>query len=214
MPDATASPTVDPQSFLERWRASGAAEQANSQLFLGELCDLLDVPRPEPTRQNDADNVYVFEKVVEINNGDGTTTLGRIDLYRKGAFVLESKQGSERKLAEDEALSKVVRSGRQKTGTAPRGTKAWDQAMTRARNQAKRYAEALPDEWPPLLIVCDVGFCLDLYADFARTGKNYAPFPDPQLFRIRLDFRCRFDAQTTSRCGIHLVNHYQVWRAR
>src|SRR5690606_20248047 len=102
---------------------------ANSQLFLGELCDLLDVPRPEPTRQNDADNVYVFEKVVEINNGDGTTTLGRIDLYRQGAFVLESKQGSERKLA-----------------------------------------EALPDEWPPLLIVCDVGFCLDLYADFARTG--------------------------------------------
>ncbi|MGC1273785.1 MAG: DNA methyltransferase [Planctomycetaceae bacterium] len=188
MLETTASPTVAPQPFIERWRASGAAEQANSQSFLGELCDLLEVPRPEPTRQDDAANVYVFEKVVEIQNGDGTSKLGRIDLYRQGAFVLESKQGSERRAAEDEAaLSNVVRGGRKKTGTAPRGTKAWDQAMTRARNQAKRYAEALPDEWPPLLIVCDVGFCLDLYADFARTGKNYAPFPDPQSFRLRLE---------------------------
>lgn len=188
MQDASGSTTLSPEAFIERWRGSGAAEQANSQLFLGELCDLLGVPRPEPTKQDDAANAYVFEKGVTFNNGDGTTSFGRIDLYRRGCFVLESKQGSERKQAEEEeALSKVVRKSKQKSGTAPRGTKAWDQAMSKARQQARRYAEALPDEWPPLLVVCDVGYCIDVFADFARTGKNYAPFPDPQSYRIRLE---------------------------
>lgn len=109
MQDASGSTVLSPEAFIERWRGSGAAEQANSQLFLGELCDLLGVPRPEPTRQDDAANAYVFEKGVTFNNGDGTTSFGRIDLYRRGCFVLESKQGSERKQAEEEALSKVVR---------------------------------------------------------------------------------------------------------
>lgn len=33
--------TID--TFITRWRASGAAERANYQLFLSELCDLLGV---------------------------------------------------------------------------------------------------------------------------------------------------------------------------
>ena len=182
------APATDAAAFIARWKDSGAAEQANSQSFLGELCELLGVPRPEPTRQDDAANVYVFEKRVDLPNGDGTSNLGRIDLYKRGCFVLESKQGSERKAAEQEsALSDAVRKGRQKSGTAPRGTRAWDQAMTRARNQAKGYAEAVPDEWPPFLVVCDVGHCFDLYADFARTGKNYVPFPDPRSYRVGID---------------------------
>jgi hypothetical protein len=37
MPDASAIP-----SFIARWSDSGAAERANYQLFLSELCDLLD----------------------------------------------------------------------------------------------------------------------------------------------------------------------------
>ena len=32
--------------FITRWRASAAAERANYQLFLIELCDLLGVDRP------------------------------------------------------------------------------------------------------------------------------------------------------------------------
>ena len=36
--------------FLTRWEASGGAERANYQIFLSELCDVLGVPRPEPTR--------------------------------------------------------------------------------------------------------------------------------------------------------------------
>ncbi len=47
MADA-APPAPEITRFLTRWRASGAAERANYQLFLSELCDLLQVPRPHP----------------------------------------------------------------------------------------------------------------------------------------------------------------------
>jgi hypothetical protein len=91
---------MTPAQFIERWKDSGGAELANSQSFLKELCDLLDVPHPEPTVADETLNGYVFEKAVEFNNGDGTVSQGRIDLYRQGCFVLESKQGVERKEAE------------------------------------------------------------------------------------------------------------------
>jgi hypothetical protein len=60
--------------------------------------------------------------------------------------------------------------------------------MLRARGQAEGYARDLPAEegYPPFLIVCDVGFCLDLYADFSGTGKHYAQFPDRAGYRLYL----------------------------
>ncbi|WP_281275030.1 hypothetical protein [Geomonas oryzae] len=39
MPEATTPSAVT--DFLLRWEASGAAERANYQLFLSELCDVL-----------------------------------------------------------------------------------------------------------------------------------------------------------------------------
>jgi hypothetical protein len=55
--------TVDPiQRFIDRWTASGGAERANYALFLSELCDLLEIPRPNPTRPEDVENDYVFER--------------------------------------------------------------------------------------------------------------------------------------------------------
>lgn len=42
------------QAFVQRWAASGGAERANYQLFLTELCDVLDVPHPEPTQPDHA----------------------------------------------------------------------------------------------------------------------------------------------------------------
>lgn len=178
---------MTPQDFIQRWKDSGGAELANSQSFLKELCALLDVPHPEPTQPDESQNSHVFEKAVEFNNGDGTTSAGRADLYRKGCFVLESKQGAERKAAEQaQALATKTKAKKFHAGTAKRGTPAWEHAMVKARQQAKRYAEALPDEWPPFLVVVDVGYCFDLYADFTQSGKNYVPFPDPQTYRIRL----------------------------
>ncbi|QDU76078.1 hypothetical protein Pan97_31230 [Bremerella volcania] len=175
-----------PEAFIQRWKDSAGAELANSQLFLTELCDLLDVPHPDGTVADNDLNVYTFEKTVEFNNGDGTTSYGRVDLYRKACFVLESKQGTERKAVEQaEALATVTKQKKLKTGTAQRGTAHWHEAMTKARKQAEGYAKALP-EWPPFLIVADVGHCFDLYADFSGTGKLYQPFPDPKNFRIPL----------------------------
>jgi len=89
-------PPMTPQDFIDRWKDSGGAELANSQSFLKELCALLDVPQPEPAKPDGSQNTYVFEKAVEFYNGDGTISAGRVDLYRKGCFVLESKQGMTR----------------------------------------------------------------------------------------------------------------------
>ena len=109
-----------------RWESSGAAERANYQLFLSELCDSLDVPRPNPTVPDDARNQYVFERNIHFSNVDGTTSMGRIDLYRKGSFVLEAKQGSNQVATASQALfaAPVLR-----RGTAVRGTIGWDEAM-------------------------------------------------------------------------------------
>lgn len=80
--------------FISRWQSSGAAERANYVLFLSELCDLLDVPRPDPTSPDPAKNRYVFERAVTRVAPDGTSSSGFIDLYRAGHFVLETKQGA------------------------------------------------------------------------------------------------------------------------
>ena len=68
------TPSNPAAEFIRRWQASGAAERANYGMFLTELCDLLGVPRPEPTRPDDRDNAYVFERVVHMDDGDGQTT--------------------------------------------------------------------------------------------------------------------------------------------
>lgn len=52
------------QTFIDRWSNSGGSERANYQLFLTELCALLDLPRPDPAGDNTRDNAYVFERRV------------------------------------------------------------------------------------------------------------------------------------------------------
>lgn len=37
------------EQFITRWQASGVAERANYVSFLNELCDLLEMPRPDVT---------------------------------------------------------------------------------------------------------------------------------------------------------------------
>ncbi len=188
------------EDFIARWAPSGGAELSNSQLFLTELCDLLELPRPEPFRPEIAENAYVFERPVSFDNGDGTTSSGRVDLYKRGCFVLESKQGSARREGEDESrlfdLPKKTR-----TGTAVRGTGGWDQAMRRAKAQAERYVRALPpDEGrPPVIIVVDVGHVLELYSEFTCTGGTYVPYPDPHSHRLKLDDLRREECRATLR---------------
>ncbi len=173
-------------NFIERWASSGAAERANYQIFLTELCDILEVPRPEPTKLDEDKNSYVFEKTVTFQHGDGSTSSGRIDLYKRGSFVLEAKQGSDKTNQEQAEL--IANLKRARKGTAVRGTRGWDEAMTKARGQAEQYARALPtsEGRPPFLLVVDVGHSIALYSEFSRTGGSYVPFPDSARFRIPL----------------------------
>ncbi len=106
---------------------------------------------------------YAFEYEVTEHHPDGSTTKGRIDLYKRGCFVLESKQfqaakaaGTQLELAAQEA--RVIE--KKKSSQPVRGTGAWDDAMVKARGQAERYVRSLPasEPNPPFLLVVDVGF--------------------------------------------------------
>jgi hypothetical protein len=173
--------------FITRWKASGASERANYQLFLTELCDLLGIEKPNPASAKVKEAFYTFERPVEFNDGEGKITTNFIDLYKKDCFVLEAKQGSDKVIIGEAELLGVAKS-KTKTGTAVRDTLTWEREMKKAKEQALRYARSLPQEegWPPFIVVVDVGFCIDLYADFARQGKTYVPFPNPRNYRISL----------------------------
>ncbi|HEY1902577.1 MAG TPA: DNA methyltransferase [Terracidiphilus sp.] len=172
--------------FIARWEQSSAAERANYALFLSELCDYLDLPRPDPSQADENANSYVIDKAVYFQNLDGSSTTNYIDLYKRNCFVLEAKQGSNPLSNSAPPLASAKEPRRMKRGTAVRGTHGWDEAMLAARGQAERYAKALPvsEGWPPFLMVVDVGHSIELYADFSLTGKAYLPFPDPRTFRI------------------------------
>ncbi|WP_374323038.1 class I SAM-dependent DNA methyltransferase [Aquipseudomonas alcaligenes] len=153
-------------TFLARWQKAGGTERANYQLFLTELCSLLGLPLPEPAGDDTRDNAYVFERRVVINQPDGSSNNGFIDLYKRGSFVLEAKQ-----------TGKTLDSS------------GWDKAMLKAHNQADQYARALPAEEgrPPFILVVDVGRNIELYAEFSRSGATYTPYPDALNHRIRLE---------------------------
>ncbi|WP_174278341.1 class I SAM-dependent DNA methyltransferase [Sphingomonas bacterium] len=185
----------DVEHFIAQWRDTGGSELANTQSFINGLCRLIGVEPPRGSRTDDALNDYVFERRVFQDNGDGTVSFGRIDCYKRGAFVLEAKQGSEADRAaaergeDDLDLFGQTASARLKRGTARRGTPGWAKAMVQAKGQAERYAKALPADhgWPPFLLVADIGYCIEVYADFSGTGKSYAQFPDRSRYRIMLD---------------------------
>lgn len=203
-------------TFIERWESSGAAERANYQLFLSELCFILNVPCPEPAKPDNRENGYVFERSVTFQDGAGNVTTNFIDLYKRGCFVLEAKQGSEKVNADEPPLSEAEKKlqAKLKKGTALRGTKAWDDAMIRARGQGEKYIRALPaaEGRPPFLMVADVGHSIEIYSEFTCTGGNYIPFPAPGSHRIFLqDLICRephnsdrFELESLSRIFLRL----------
>jgi hypothetical protein len=181
--------TSEIEAFIERWRASGAGERANFQPFAVELCDLLGVEPPHPTVPDNFENAYVFERAIPLPYG----TTGYIDLYKRGCFILEAKQGSDQQ-QKPTAFSVAAFTERQsrKRGMAIRGTTSWDTAMEKAKQQAQSYARSLPASEiragrPPFLIVLDVGNSIALYAEFTRTGGHYIPFPDPNSYRLELE---------------------------
>src|SRR4051794_28837704 len=83
------------EAFIAQWRDTGGSELANTQSFISGLCALIGVAPPNGSRTDDAYNDYVFERRVFQDNGDGTASFGRLDAYKRGAFILEAKQGSD-----------------------------------------------------------------------------------------------------------------------
>lgn len=148
-------------AFIARWQGVAASELATAQSFIIDLCELLDVPKPHATTAQD----YMFERPITFAHGDGSSSAGRIDCYRRGHFVLEAKK--------------------LKAGTQSR---RFDDGLLRARTQAENYARALPaaEGRPPFVLVVDVGTVIELYAEFSRSGGTYTPFPDPAHYRIAL----------------------------
>jgi len=73
------------QAFIAKWAASGAAERANAQLFVAELCDLIGVERPHPKTPDESLNSYVFEKT--IPGAEGSSNF--VDCYKRGFSILE-----------------------------------------------------------------------------------------------------------------------------
>lgn len=187
---------MDLDTFIARWAASGGAERANYGQFLSELCRVLGVPEPEPTRTDDADNAYVLERTVYEVHDDSAPTPRRIDLYRRGSFVLEAKQGVEKEAAEEEEVRvRASRGKKTKKGHGTRGTAGWDTFMRRARTQAEGYVRLLPKEEgrPPFVLVVDVGHVIEVYAEFTRSGGAYLPFPAAGPHRITLEDLRRAD---------------------
>ena len=156
------TPRLNADTFIAKWQGVKASELSTSQSFLLDLCELLGVDKPHPTPELD----YLFERPITFVHGDGSRSAGRIDLYRRGHFVLESKK---------------LKAGAH--------TRSFDEGLLRARSQAEGYARALPasEGRPPFLIVVDVGQRIELYAEFSRSGGTYTPFPDPRSHRIALD---------------------------
>ncbi|MFN9663877.1 MAG: type IIL restriction-modification enzyme MmeI, partial [Akkermansiaceae bacterium] len=169
-------------TFISRWENSGAAERANYQMFLSELCEILEIPRPDPTSPDPEKNLYVFDRAITRTSPDGSAVTNYIDLYKAGHFVCETKQGSGGDSSGD------LRSPSSKIGHGKRGSSAFDKALERAYHQGRDYITSLPASHgrPPFLIVCDVGYSIDLYSEFTCTGGRYERFPDPTHHRILL----------------------------
>lgn len=138
----------------------------------------------EENRLND----YVFERRVDFKHPDGSTTAGRIDLYKRDCFILEAKQSSKRPASQPSLPGLPEDHAQVKRGQAARGSRRWDRVMEAARRQAENYARALPVEhgYPPFLLVLDIGNELQVFADFSGQGKNYTHFPDRTSYRLSM----------------------------
>ena len=112
MPPSTLSPAASRAfSSSVSWINASGGELANYGLFVTELCAALDLPPPDPASEDTRDNAYVFQRRVKFSHGDGEESLGFIDLYRRGAFVLEAKKLRKTGIDEDAIAARFTGRG-------------------------------------------------------------------------------------------------------
>lgn len=172
---------MDADVFVSRWETASVSERAQYQTFVSQLCAVLKVPAPDEDRPGDRD--YGFERAVRFDHDDGGSHTEFIDCYRRNCFVLECKQSDKRR--DPRILSRAAvepkRDGRNRSTPG-----RVDRLLRIAKRQAATYARGL-DEWPPFLVIVDVGRAIELWADFDRQGKTYSPYPDRVRHRIKLE---------------------------
>ena len=62
--------------FITRWQSASGSERANYQLFAHELCMLLDLPTPDPAREDTRGSCRMNHHAIGSANG----MLFRIDV--------------------------------------------------------------------------------------------------------------------------------------
>ncbi len=79
------------EEFIAFWaNTEGGAERSNTAPYILGLLQALDLPPPDPAGATTLHNDYVFERAVRPSFEMGHPK--RIDLYKRGCFVLEAKQ--------------------------------------------------------------------------------------------------------------------------
>ena len=150
-PDHLAPDTVRRlRELTVRFTDVAAAERANYQIYLMELCEAIGVekPRPAATGGRVAEHTaYQFEFPVQTTTRDGVVSTNFVDLYKAGCFALEAKHADE-------------------------GVKT-DRMLTKAFGQVANYARDLGDR-PPYIMVLDVGRTLLLWDRWQ--GGTYGGF--------------------------------------
>lgn len=77
------------EAFIANWSVSGGRERANYQLFLTELCDLLGLDHPEPTKPDNALNRYTFDRSLDRVKPDGSRITVYADLLHKPFWIID-----------------------------------------------------------------------------------------------------------------------------
>ena len=192
------------EAFIRKWSdREGGAERANAAMYLVELTAVLGVPAPDPAGAATAGNDYVFERAVRSAFGESGPPR-RIDLYKKGCFLLEAKQSRWSGSVKADPFDPIEVQADMLSPADGQRTRGWDTLMRNALTQARGYVADLPPDHPapPFLIICDVARSFEIWADFSGTGRGYAPFPDLQSFRIRhADLACQTFRTGCARSG-------------
>ena len=186
------------EAFIGKyWGKPGGAERAVYQMFLTEFAQMIGAPTPD-IAEGGVLGDYQFEAPVKSEAVFLSKHNKRIDLYKRGCFILEAKQ-SQLKPGETmppdpapeplepikDLFGNVIGHVDAKGKRPPR----YDRLMAEARIQAERYSLALPGghKPPPFLIVADIGRVFELYFDWTGDGRGYGFFPDQQNYRISLE---------------------------
>lgn len=178
---------MDIESFVEHWAdRMGGAEHANAVAYTLNLLTALGLPHPDPADAGADWNDYVFERAVRWPGLEGQAPR-RIDLYKRGCFVLEHKQ----------SYLPGARKGGESATRRPTSGTSWDVLSRKARQQAFSYVAMLPAEHPspPFVILCDVGRSFEIWADFTGKGRGYTAFPDSNTHRFSHRDLVRSDIQ-------------------